>query len=728
MQHSKTSFLDKMIEQSWSKIPPLWPLANSIAVNPLQGLEDLPVEEAIIEGLIYFEQKDFPDELMMVNRQTIKWMQAYFDKGQATIAMPLRANGLYLSLRTLICFDRELFSGNVKNQQWLTSLSLDPKDVIEDVLHRLSIPKSAHADFLTLSLTTLPGWASYIRYVSRWSSRIDTQTDRLVEIEYLAIRLVFICLLWPKAISILDWHASKKMLIKNSNTYNNMIEAEQKYQKSLLKKIKQELIFGEPMISNSQVQMVFCIDVRSEPFRKSIESLGDYETLGFAGFFGLPLRIDNAVVSESYDSCPVLLAAKSTVREVSSDSVRLKFVKTVHRLYQSMKYTCTVPFVLVEVLGPIMGFKMALKTISPRVSWFLKKKLLKADDASVKNCLDIGSMALNDQCEYAETVLKMLGLTKDFKKIIVFCGHGSTSTNNAFASALDCGACGGRQGGSNARVLAMILNSSIVRERLKHKNIDIPSEALFVGAQHNTATDELFLYESDIVGVEGLHNLNQLKTDLVLARQKNNLFRARLMGYLGKDIGACAYMEEKSQDWAQVRPEWGLASNASFIIAPRDLTKKIDLGGRSFLHSYDYNNDPEGLFLTTILTAPMIVAQWINYQYLFSTINNVAYGSGSKTTQNITGKFGIMQGNASDLMFGLPLQSLYKSDQDSYHEPIRLQVIVYAPQAMLDKIIRSNKLLQKLFGNGWVILICIEPAEQRFYMLGRNFSWEEINE
>ena len=76
-----------------------------------------------------------------------------------------------------------------------------------------------------------------------------------------------------------------------------------------------------------------------------------------------------------------------------------------------------------------------------------------------------------------------------------------------------------------------------------------------------------------------------------------------------------------------------------------------------------------------------------NSQYLFSTLDNVAYGAGSKITKNITGKIGIMQGNASDLMSGLPLQSVYRSDKEAYHETVRLMTIVYAPSGFIDKII-----------------------------------------
>ena len=165
----------------------------------------------------------------------------------------------------------------------------------------------------------------------------------------------------------------------------------------------------------------------------------------------------------------------------------------------------------------------------------------------------------------------------------------------------------------------------------------------------------------------------------------------------------------KSQDWADVRPEWGLSRHASFIVGPRWLTQDIDLEGRSFLHSYEWQKDKDGTHLTSILTAPVIVAQWINAQYLFSTLDNVAFGGGSKVTKNITGKIGIMQGNASDLMNGLSLQSVYKNDNEQYHEPIRLTVVIYAPQNLVDSIIDKEPELKKLVDNKWIFIKCLNP-------------------
>ncbi len=99
-----------------------------------------------------------------------------------------------------------------------------------------------------------------------------------------------------------------------------------------------------------------------------------------------------------------------------------------------------------------------------------------------------------------------------------------------------------------------------------------------------------------------------------------------------------------------------------------------------------------------------------------------------KITKNITGKIGIMQGNASDLMTGLPLQSVYRTDTEPYHEMQRLMTVVYAPRELLDQVVQSQSVLKKLFGNGWVQLACIEPESRMIWLLNRDFTWETYGE
>ncbi|MBU6339557.1 MAG: DUF2309 family protein [Rickettsiales bacterium] len=250
----------------------------------------------------------------------------------------------------------------------------------------------------------------------------------------------------------------------------------------------------------------------------------------------------------------------------------------------------------------------------------------------------------------------------------------------------------------------------------------IPSSTKFVAAKHNTTNDEIEIYFEE---ENDSQKLNQLKQDLLKAKELNNLKRAKQMGFTGKKNDIQEFFFNRSHSWSETQPEWGLSKNASFIVAPRALTKNIDLYGRSFLHSYDFQIDEDNSILNLILNAPMVVAQWINSQYLFSTIDNVAFGSGSKITQNIVGKIGVMQGNSSDLMNGLPLQSVYSNDATKYHKPARLVTLVYAPSNKIDEVILKSPKLQQLFVNGWIYLFCLDPRNNKIYKLNQELLWNE---
>lgn len=723
----ETSELENAIAKSWDKIAPFWPLRNLIAVNPLSGFENLPFEDALKQGCAFFQYDDLPDEMLAVNRESIKWLQAYFDRGQSTISMPGRADGFLSTMLRFMPHDRNLVSGKDNAQFWLKNIPAGSSSVIGECLLYLGIPKDHHEVFLSLMLTTLPGWAGHIRYRADWADTEDLHHPHPVsKEEYLAFRLLLTCLLWPGARALLGWHARAQERANVSEQLGRIEHFEKYHRAHLLDQLQS----GQHMSTNSkpEAQLVFCIDVRSEPFRASLEAQGEYETFGFAGFFGVPVSIENEITGEHYHSCPVLLQPAHHVKEVpvcahekhQAGHARQKGIK---KLYQSLKYNFTVPFALVEMLGPAAGVWMALRSLAPTWAQSLKRLSGEVLNPAFEVRSAIENIPHADQVAFAAGALRMMGLTKNFAPLVVLCGHGSTTQNNAYATALDCGACGGRHGAPNARILATILNRADVRSALGEQDINIPDGTHFLAGEHNTTTDQVELYECD---APEAHNqaIEALKADLEKARVQNALWRCTQLDE--KSSGSAQHALRRAQDWAQVRPEWGLARNAAFIVGPRSLTKNVTLEGRCFLHSYDWAQDPDGQSLATILTAPMVVAQWINSQYLFSTLDNVAYGGGSKITKNITGKIGIMQGNASDLMNGLPLQSVFKADGQAYHEPARLMTIVCAPRAMVGKIIAEQEILQKLFGNGWVSLVCIDPLSNERMILQRDLTWAKV--
>lgn len=309
--------LEATIKRSWSKIAPFWPLTNLIAVNPIKGFEDYPFEDGLKHAQAYFQQPDIPEGMQRVNRESIKWLQVFFDKGQATIQMPNKNLGMLKSLLSLIQFDERLHHKDIKKKKWLNKLPNKPEAIIAESLVYLDIPVKNQELFLTLMLTMLPGWAAHIQYETNWANHQDSgRLDFVAQTEFLAFRLVLTCLLWPKAKELLKWHDIAAKTVHADKTYNLICANEIEYQVGLLKQFQD--LKKPNQRSRSKAQFVFCIDVRSEPFRRALEAQDRYETYGFAGFFGLPVEIEHIQTGERHASCPVLVKPAHHILEYPS--------------------------------------------------------------------------------------------------------------------------------------------------------------------------------------------------------------------------------------------------------------------------------------------------------------------------------------------------------------------------------------------------------------------------
>ena len=327
--------------------------------------------------------------------------------------------------------------------------------------------------------------------------------------------------------------------------------------------------------------------------------------------------------------------------------------------------------------------------------------------------------------DLAAGILKNMGFGTSFARLVLLCGHESHSSNNPHAAGLDCGACGGHGGGVNARVAAAVLNDTTVRASLPARGWVIPADTHFIPGVHDTSTDEVRLLDLERVPAGLRADLERLRDMLTAAGSAARAERAPALGLGGKPASVLSrLLGRRTKDWSEVRPEWGLARNAAFIAARRCRTRGIDLQGRTFLHEYDASADADASVLTLILTAPMVVASWINLQYFASTVDNDVFGCGDKALHNRVGALGVVLGNGGDLRTGLPLQSVHSGNGQWFHEPLRLQVVVEAPTDRIDRVLAAQPGVRELVENGWVRLFALSPDGSETSRLVPGHGWE----
>lgn len=486
-------------------------------------------------------------------------------------------------------------------------------------------------------------------------------------------------------------------------------------------------------VATPEAQAVFCMDEREESIRRHLEELdAGIETFGAAGFFGIAMNWRGLDDSHVTPLCPVVVTPVHEVREIPRPAYKpLKTLRAQrqalkHRLSRllthDLRHNAFAGYLLINFLSPILLLALWGKIFSPKSTYAAISTLLSPfapqfpthvtatapPNESMRHPPLQPRIGFTDteQAERLGNFLRTIGLTKKFAPIVAIIGHGSTSQNNPHEAAHDCGACGGRQGGPNARVFACMANRREVRALLAEQGIVIPEGTWFVGAQHDTCSDKTVWYDVEDIPQASLPAFTRFERLMKQARSASAHERCRRFASAVDAATlerARMHVEERSVDLSQARPEFGHASNAAAIVGRRSLSQGIFFDRRVFLISYDPTQDPQGKIVENILLTAGPVGAGINLEYYFSTVNNERYGCGTKTPHNITGGFAVMEGTASDLRTGLPKQMV------EIHEAMRLQLLVEAKTAVLEEIYARQAALRELIANGWLYLSAKDP-------------------
>lgn len=640
-------------------------------------------------------------------------------------------SGFYEAWRSMVVTDRTPEILGLKGAlKHASNLPDDARAMISEGLALLGVPEDGTELYCHRLLMSISGWAGYARHLL-WEAELGGgEDDHLIEL--LAARLGWEVILRGVLFDDIDmlslWAIERiryrtEVGNKSDRSFDELLLSA--YERAWQRRFSAGLAGRKayPLALRPAVQAAFCIDVRSEVFRRAFESVSPgIETIGFAGFFGLPLEHVPLGAERGHSHCPVLVSPGMIARETApteADNRSLvearKNRKGLLETWSNAKRASVSSFPFVEVAGLGYAVKLATDALGltrpvehPKTAGLTAaEKARLVPEAAVRSESGIlGDIGVAQRIQMATAILKGMSLTRRFAPLVLLVGHGSSTVNNLHASGLDCGACGGQSGEINAQVAAEILNDRDVRAGLADAGISIPDDTLFVGALHDTTTDQVTLFADEAVAFERAADLAECRSWLSTAGDIARL--ERLPKLSGADVSdPYGSVQARARDWSQVRPEWGLAGCAAFVAAPRSRTVGIDLDGRVFLHSYDWKADPEFAVLDLIMTAPMVVASWINLQYYGSSVNNVVFGSGNKTLHNAVGSIGVLEGNGGDLRTGLPSQSVHDGEK-LVHEPMRLSVFIEAPQAAIDSVIDRHETVGRLVRNGWITLFALD--------------------
>ncbi len=318
---------------------------------------------------------------------------------------------------------------------------------------------------------------------------------------------------------------------------------------------------------------------------------------------------------------------------------------------------------------------VAIETLSTSGSFTLRPRHLAPDSYPAQE-------------ELADRILRELDWGDRYARLILICGHSHPHADPWCSSYLECTACGGFSGAAHAQHAVELLNDPHFRQKLSSQGLMLPADTIFVAGVLRTDRRAVHVLDGQRVPSSHQSDLKQLEQTLDAA--------ARTLAHA--EVNSKTVCEHSG----------GAIKNAGFIIGPRALTYRTDLGGRCFLHSYTSETDADATLLTRIFRGPLAMGIRINLQFYFSSVDPDRWGAGRFTDLESLHPALRLRREDGDLALGIPLDALQRGDEQ--HEPLRLQVFVAASEAQVHRAFRESPQIARAWRAGWFFLSLIDPV------------------
>ncbi len=465
-------------------------------------------------------------------------------------------------------------------------------------------------------------------------------------------------------------------------------------------------------------QAIFCIDDREDSIRRHFEFVDpNCETIGAPGYFGAAIYFQALGSQFLEKNCPVPVTPRHLIKEVARKASHSK-----DHLHGHGSHTLLRGFFSSLALGSWAAVRFVLDLIRPTMRPDIADAYshmdidgelqIEADSSPVmEHGLQVG-YTVEEMTDVVYGFLVNHGMEKGLSDLVYLIAHGSSSANNPHHGAHDCGACSGRPGAVNARVFAFMANHRGVRKMLAKRGLVIEDRTHFLGAMHDTASDEIRYYDRSKMSDFHYKKHEVLKQKIEDALDFNAIERSRRFASIDSTQPIKSVRNEikkRSVSYFEPRPELGHGTNALCFVGSRRMVSDLFLDRRAFHQTYDHSKDLDGSILKQVLGPLPVVCGGINLEYYFSRMDIEKMGAGTKLPHHVLGLFGVTNSADGDLRPGLPLQMVEN------HDPVRLLMIIEQEPRLVLNVLRSNPANHDWFLKGWIHLVAISPVDNRLY-------------